>query len=183
VKQDRFTAEVKMRPLTNIIGSVTLSLFVIQTAVLVAAKVINSGDPHDPLAPYVEIMPGQLMEILTPTWCSTYEEYVIEENFIRICHADQIKIPFSSISIYIRDRVIQRLTFQVDGISLGDLARQWGHPIIVLQNYYIKTYYARWVIGDYMITVPIRSRKRFSYWMPVEVLTVEAHQQPDNLLQ
>jgi hypothetical protein len=165
-----------MRQLAIITVGVILSLFVIQTAVLVSASVIYGDDPDDPLAPYADIMPGQVMELFTPIWCSTYEEYVVEENMIRICHADQIKIPFSSISIYIRDRVIQRLTFQVDGISLGDLARLWGRPSIVLQDDYEETYYARWETEVYAITVSLGNRRRLSYWQPVDLLSVEIRQ-------
>jgi hypothetical protein len=166
--------EVKMRRLVIIVIGLTLMLFVIQTAVLVAARIIYGNDYPNPFARYATIMPGQSMDIFTPNWCSSYEEYVVEVNMIRICHTYPDEAPVSSIRIYIRDHLIQNLTFQVKGLYIGDLVMLWGHPSI--QSYYGETYYARWETGVYTVTVPIGRSSRLSYWQSVDLLSIELNQ-------
>jgi hypothetical protein len=164
----------------RLIIGVLLILFVMQAALLASARVMYSDDLYDPLAPFAAVMPGQPMEA-APLWCPAYEEYYeqnVPEDLRRVCIIASSEWTFHTVHIYAVEDAIRSLTFQANGLSIGDLSRSWGTPVIESETPSYR--YARWERGDYTVTVPI-GNKRFSYWLPADSLFVEVEQQAAEL--
>jgi hypothetical protein len=152
-----------------------LVLFVSQTVVLVGAKLVHTGDDRDPFDPYEAIMPGQPEENLADFSCNWRTEY-FENGRIGVCRTNAAGEPFPSVIVSVDSGVIQSLMLGVSGLTIGDLARYWGRPLVGnLGNIYS----ARWYRAGFMVTVPLR--RRFSYWLPVRNLYVELHEESGSL--
>lgn len=161
----------------RLIIGVPLILFVVQTAVLVSARVMFSDELYDPLAPFAAVMPGQPMEMSAPLWCAAYEEYYgeyVPEDLRRVCIIASSEEAFHTVHIYTVEDNIRSLTFQANGLSIGDLSRLWGRPMIEDGGtpYYR---YACWDRGEYTVRVPIGNRS-FNYWLSVDYLSIEVAQ-------
>jgi hypothetical protein len=157
---------------------ITLFLLVMQTAALLVAK-LRGEEVEDLLAPYAEVMPGQRMDVFTPSQCNTYGE--IPQEGIRTCSLQPPdESQFFSVNIYVRDHIIRRVTLRSSTLVIGDLPLDWGRPSIV---YASSSYYVRWEIPDYSITVSLGEHRQLNYWLPVSFLAIEANPATDESCQ
>jgi hypothetical protein len=141
-----------------------------QSAVLVGARFIQTGEVRDPLAPYAAILPGQPAENLEPFSCSWYAQYY-PDNTRAVCRTNSEGFPSTTVSVLVEHQAIQSLTFDVYGFTVGDLARFWGRPII---GNYRGLYSVRWYRAGCVIAAPLS--RRFSYRRPVRYFFVQSDQ-------
>jgi hypothetical protein len=151
------------------IGIALILLVAVQMVDLLQVNAIDDAATDDLLAPYADVMPGQSIEPFTPDWCATYED--IPQEGIRICSVRLDDGHFVSATIYVRNHIVQRVTFTPNTLSIGDLPMSWGRPTIVYDN---GEYYARWESTDYTITVPLGVYEQLNYWLPVDFVSIEA---------
>lgn len=151
-------------------------LFVSQAAVLMGVKLVGTGNDSDPLAPYAAILPGQPAEALENYSCNWFSEY-FQRGMIGVCRSSLEDDRFASVNISVDALTITSLLFHVSDLSVGDLARYWGRPVVID---YGQTYlYARWQRSGYQVTANMLPSRHFSYWLPVYVLSIEKEQESE----
>lgn len=164
-----------MRRLVIISVRLSLILFVVQVSVLAGAKLISqNADGYDPIALYQAIMPGASIGALANYPCSWNEE-TTSQYPTGNCSIYSEEFRASSVNIQGRNHTIERLVFQIANLHVGDLPMYWGPPVV---EQFGRFSYAQWSVGDYQVTVlvPI-SRDQFSYWSPIDYLTIETNPQ------
>lgn len=142
--------------------------FVSQSVVVIGTRLTQTGEIQDPLAPYIAILPGQPIENLEPFSCNWYTQHY-EDSTRAVCRTNPEGD--DSVSITIKNHTIQNLTFDVHGLTVGDLTRLWGRPIV---GNYRGLYSVRWYRQGCVVTAPLS--RRFSYRRPVRYFFVEADQ-------
>src|SRR5690606_301302 len=76
-----------------------------------------------------------------------------------------------SVSITVKNHTIQNLTFDVHGLTVGDLTRLWGRPIV---GDYRGLYSVRWYRQDCVVAAPLN--RQCNDRRPVRYVVVDADQ-------
>ncbi len=157
--------------LLRVVAGLTLIFMLSQMVVIAGAKAAQRQD-GDLFAPYVEIMPGKLDTDLSQ-WCASYiQQY--PGSATHICQLKPSDGDFASGVVYVEQGIINNIGFSVNNLEVGDLAKRWGHPRI--ESMGSQGYNLHWNSGEYEIVVPLRGVSHFSYWLPVDFLSVSRSQ-------
>lgn len=141
-------------------------LFVGVAAVVVAARVVNTGRPDDPFPALAVLMPGQPLSRVGNKYefiCDPYAA-MISPNYA--CHVNSPPTGFRHLTFFVRDGIIDRLTIGGSGVTVGDLASGWGTDFRIQRQGDVR--FIRWNGGKYVTVV---ADVPFRYFLPVKTVS------------
>lgn len=141
-------------------------LFVGAVAVVVAAQVMNAGRPGDPFAALAVLMPGQPLSGVGEDFKYSCEPVVPLSQLILDCNVDSTHTRFTRLVTTVHKGIIDRLTIEGVGVSVGEMASRWGTGYSIQRLGH--TRFIRWNQGQYA-TVP--ADVPFGYFLPIKMLT------------
>lgn len=144
-----------------------LSLFLAMLGIVMGTKLLNAHVYDDPFLPYAAIQPGQPRAALEGYKC-TYllPDEVLPSNW-SYCQIQPESGPVLLISVIVKNQRIYRLTFQLEGVQIGHVARHWGRPDQVKQQH--RYYAAYWDAGIYATAT---SRGWFTLQSPIQLVSI-----------
>ena len=155
-----------------------LKICVALTAVLFIAQAALFGEekrtPRDPLAPYLNLMPGQSADLLKD-FCQLHAgvKRGVEQGF---CDFDAEDGIFGRVTVVESEHRITQLTLMVqpNRLTLGDLLLCWGKPRSVSHDY-SETSPAYNLYWDNQFTAHITPAyyRETDYFLPIFYLSIE----------
>ncbi|MEO8394717.1 MAG: hypothetical protein ABI700_17110 [Chloroflexota bacterium] len=151
----------------------TAILFIAQAAFLDEAKQTY----HDPIAPYLDIMPGQSTDLLKD-FCQLNAgvKTGVEMGYCDFEAGDEI---FGRVTVVESDHRITQLTLMVqpNRLTLGNLLLCWGKPIHVTQEYpETGSGYNLFWDNEFTAHIAATYYRKMDYYLPITYLSIKHEQ-------
>ena len=161
-----------MERLVKLLLVMAVMMFVGTGTILGAARLTY----HNPLAPYLAIMPGNSIEAIEDYPCPLVASMSSGVE-VSSCEFDPKDGRFSSVTVIKSKQVIVRIAFDVqpNRLHFGDLVLCWGAPMYVAENSKTEAPILNMYWGNqvHARVVPRQSSRQASYFLPVAALSIE----------
>jgi hypothetical protein len=144
--------------------------------VIAAVHLAYPGEATDPFAPYESFLPGQPVAEHTLQLCHNHVSTnsvgsTITSSQTNSCTPELGRTPrIRSATVALRQGMFRQVWFNTRDVTIGDIARRWGHPRVVGRG--PQRFYVRWEGGLRGVIQTPEHAGRFSYLLPVEWLTI-----------
>jgi len=148
--------------------------FAIGISVRVGMGLLSTGRDSDPFVSYDALMPGQPLSAMEHFSC-LFQQVGSIVGDVTFCQMRPPDGSFRSVIATLQSGSVQELTFQVQGLAIGDIIRHWGQPERITQD--ARYFYLTWKQGVYVLIEPVEPIRRFSLLISVKQLIFTAEPQ------